>query len=324
MSEGTTGPEGIAPTPAPSGDSLPPLATERGIRARLSAAGLRPQHRLGQNFICHAGILTAVVESAELSGSDRVLEIGAGLGTLTVELAKRAGWVVAVELDRALLHLLPAELERQRADNASVVAGDILALSDQELQLPATGQPFKVVANLPYYLTSAMIERILDSWPAAQLAVLMLQEEVARRLVAAPATEAYGALSVFVQYHAEPELVRLIPPNAFWPRPAVRSAIVRLRRRTEPAVTDVKAGQLFAVVRAAFGQRRKQLRNSLGGPPLDLGREAIDAALFGARVDGSRRAEDLSLAEFAAIARHLPAGTGGDAGDPEVPQRTDQ
>ena len=308
------GPDHDVPGPAQNQGTLPPLATERGVRARLSAAGLRPQHKLGQNFLCHSGIMAALAEAAELTPEDRVLEIGAGLGGLTVELGRRARQVVAVEFDRDLLQLLPDELVRQDLRNVSIVAGDIINLSDADLILPASGMPFKVAANMPYYLTSPILERIHDQWPLASLTVLMIQEEVARRLVAPPGGEGYGVLSVLVQYYAEPELIRLVPPNAFWPRPEVRSAIVRLRRRAQPAVAGVSAADYFALVKTAFGQRRKQIRNSLGGPPLGLSRAQIDDMLNQTGIDGTRRAEDLTLAEFGELAIRAaggkPAATG--------------
>lgn len=290
-----------------------PLCSERGVKARLESAGLRPHHRLGQNFLCHPGILAAVVEAAELSPNDHVLEIGAGLGTLTVELARRAASVVTVELDRSLVGLLPGELARQGAANVKVVSGDILDLPEEALGLPASGEAFKVVANLPYYLTSPILERILAEWRQAQLAVVMVQEEVARRLVAGAGNRDYGALSVFVQYHTQPEILRIVPPSAFWPRPEVRSAVVRMRRHVSPPVTGVDEETFFRVVRAAFGQRRKQIRNSLGGPPLGLSREHIEEAIGRSGIDGSRRAETLSLDDFASLARAVstpaPAGT---------------
>ena len=299
---------------AGGGQDWGPLGTERGVRARLSAAGLRPQHKLGQNFLCHPGILAAMADTAELTLDDEVLEIGAGLGGLTVELARRAKRVVAVEFDRDLLALLPAEIDRQGLTNVRIVAGDIITVSDRELELPCSGRPFKVVANMPYYLTSPILERIHGQWPGASLTVLMVQEEVARRLIAPPGGEGYGVLSVLVQYYAQPELVRLIPPNAFWPRPEVRSAIVRLRRRERPAVTSVPAESFFAVVKTAFGQRRKQIRNSLGGPPLNLERALVDRMLVEAGIDGRRRAEDLTLAEFGALAEVAVAGAEGPDG----------
>ncbi len=278
------------------------MCSERGVKARLAGAGLRPRHRFGQNFLCHPGILDAVASAAELSPADAVLEIGAGLGALTVELARRAGRVVAVELDRDLVGLLEAEISALGAANVQVVSGDVLTLTDEELVLPGGGLPFKVAANLPYYLTSPILEKVLSGWRQAPLVVVMVQEEVARRLAAAPGSSEYGALSVFAQYHMQPEVLRVVPPGAFWPRPEVRSAVVRMRRHERPPVEGVAEETFFRVVRAAFGQRRKQIRNSLGGPPLGLSPEEIKAGLLRAGIDGTRRAETLSIADFAALA----------------------
>ena len=278
------------------------LCSQREVRRRLAAAGLRPRHGLGQNFLCHRGVLDAVVAAAELTPDDAVLEIGAGLGTLTVELAARAGEVVAVEFDRRLVPLLGEELARHRADNVRLVAGDIMTLDDDALDLPTRPGPFKVVANLPYYLTSPLIERVVDRWRGASLAVLMVQAEVARRLVAKPGGRDYGSSTVFVGYFAAAEVVRTVPASAFWPRPGVNSAVLRLRRHDRPVV-DADQAILGRVLRAAFGQRRKQLRNSLTAPPLGLSRAAVDSVLAAAGIEPRRRAEELDLAEFARLAR---------------------
>ena len=279
---------------------MPPLGSVAGVKARLAAAGLRPRHRLGQNFLCHPGILEAVVAAAELGSGDSVLEVGAGLGVLTAELTARAGRVVALEIDRDLCRVLSEHFGT--VANLKLVCADVLEASDGELELPAAGRPFKVVANIPYYLTSPLLERIVDRWRGCTLAVLMVQEEVARRLVAPPGGGDYGSLTVFVGYHAQVELFRQVPASAFWPQPKVGSAIIRLRRHSAPPV-EAAEEVLFGVVRAAFGQRRKQLRNSLGGPPLGLERAEAGEVLAITGLDGQRRAETLSLAEFAALAR---------------------
>lgn len=277
----------------------------RGIRARLRDAGLRPSRRRGQNFLCHPGILAAIIEASELSPSDVVLEVGPGLGVLTGELAARAGRVVAVELDRALCRLLGAAFAS--VPNVRLICADILEIGDAELSSALCGGgTFKVVANLPYYLTGPLLEKMLLAWPGMSMAVIMVQEEVARRMVATPGGDGYGSLTVLVNYHVRAELTRLVPAGAFWPRPDVRSAIVRLVRHGAPPA-GVDPGRLFRVVRAAFGQRRKQLRNSLTGPPLNLTPEGAMLLLTGAGIDGSRRAESVSLAEFAAMARLLPS-----------------
>lgn len=283
------------------GDDPGPLYSVRGVRERLEAAGLRPNHRLGQNFLCHGPIVEAVAAAAELDPGDAVLEVGAGLGVLTAELVKRVQRVVAVELDRSMCQLLATAPEVRGAE---LVCGDILSLDDRQLMLPAAGGPFKVVANIPYYLTTALLERILGAWRQCPLAVLMVQDEVARRLMAQPGNREYGLMTVFVQYHARIELVRTVPPSAFWPRPAVQSAVIRLTRHAAPPV-DADEETLLRLIAAAFGQRRKQIRNSLAGPPLNLGRAAIDGALAAAGVDGTQRAEQLSLVELARLARSL-------------------
>lgn len=280
-----------------------PLCSVRGVRARLSDAGLRPSRRRGQNFLCHPGILAAIVEAGELTSSDVVVEIGAGLGVLTAELAERAGQVVAVEVDRALCGLLEAMFPA--GTNVRLVCGDVLRIGAGEL-FPTGRTPFKVVANLPYYLTSPLLEKMLVEWPEMTSAVIMVQEEVARRIVALPGTGEYGSLTVLVGYHARAEIVRLVPASAFWPRPDVRSAVVRLARHSSPPV-QVEPERLFKVVRAAFGQRRKQLRNSLTGPPLGLAGSVVGDLLARAGIDGDRRAETMSLAEFAALAQLLPS-----------------
>ncbi len=269
----------------------------------MQAAGLRPSRRRGQNFLCHPGILAAVVEAADLHPSDVVLEIGAGLGALTVELAATGAAVVAVEIDRALCGLLEATLSAN--PNVHLVCGDILRLDRDEMGAVGPAGTFKVVANLPYCLTSPILERMLLEWTAMSMAVIMVQEEVARRMVAPPGGDGYGSLTVLVHYYARAELLRLVPASAFWPRPDVRSAIVRLTRHTCPPV-DVDPGRFFSVVRAAFGQRRKQLRNSLTGPPLGLSGSQARDLLGQAGIDGTRRAESMSLTEFAALAQLLP------------------
>jgi 16S rRNA (adenine1518-N6/adenine1519-N6)-dimethyltransferase len=283
-------------------DDPGPICSVRGVRARLQAHGLRPSHRRGQNFLCHPGILGAVVETARLEPSDIVLEVGAGLGVLTEQLASRAGTVVAVELDRALCGLLETSLAD--SPNVKLVCGDILRLTAAELA-PAVSSPFKVVANLPYYLTSPLLELMLLGWPTMSMAVIMVQEEVARRITAVAGGEGYGSLTVLVGYHAQAELVRLVPANAFWPRPEVRSAILRLVRHSTPPVA-AEPDRLFKVVRSAFGQRRKQLRNSLTGPPLGLESGEAEETLAAAGIDARRRAEDLSLEEFSVLAQFLP------------------
>ncbi len=273
--------------------------------ALLRAHGLGPRKSLGQHFLKDETYLRRIVEAADLSRADTVLEIGPGSGNLTRLLAEAAGRVIAVELDDNLIPLL----REMFADNPHVhiVHGDILLLSPSQLlsgpdQLETAPPSYKVVANLPYYITSAAIRHLLEGeWPPAVL-VLTVQREVAERIVAQPPE--MSLLAVSVQYYAEARIVTRIPPGAFVPPPKVSSAVVRLDRRPRPAV-NVAPKDFFRVVSAGFGQRRKQLRNSLAAG-LGLSHKAVETALRTAGIEPSRRAETLTLAEWGALCRMLP------------------
>lgn len=269
----------------------------------LREYGLHPRKRFGQNFLVDENVLTKIVEAADLSPEDVVLEVGPGLGTLTRALAAHAGRVVAVELDRDLLRVLETATVAD-LPNVRTVAGDILELPLEEL-LPADAPAYKVVANLPYYITSPVILKFLTSRrPWARL-VFMVQREVAERLNAGPGTKAYGSLTVTLHFFAEVTIAARVPRTAFFPPPEVDSAVVVLTPRPEPLPPGPERDAFFAVVRAAFGQRRKTLANALAGggfrPPV------IQAALSAAGVDGRRRGETLSLSEFVALAHCLAA-----------------
>lgn len=290
------------------------LTAPSQVRALLDRYGLRPNRRLGQNFLIDANILGKIVAAADLQPDDAVLEIGPGLGTLTRELAGRAGRVVAVELDRLLLPVLQETL--QGYDNVTLVHGDAVRMDWAALcpsEAVTAGRSdgnvsdgrrrWKVVANLPYYITGPVLARLLPSG-LFSLVVVMVQMEVARRMSAVPGSREYGAFSVMVQYYAEPELVARVPPAAFFPPPDVCSAVVRLKIRTRPPV-EADSRLFFTVVRAAFRHRRKSLRNALeSGLPARAAGEA-GFLLRKAGIDGSRRAETLSLAEFASLANAL-------------------
>ena len=281
----------------------------------LRRHGLRLKKGLGQNFLADPVHLDRIVAAAELTPDDVVLEIGPGVGTLTVRLARQAGRLVAVELDAALLPVLAETLAGQ--SNVTVVQGDILELIPSELvgkndqwstvndQLSTgrSGAPsagYKVVANLPYYITSAAIRHLLTADLPPALIVLTIQREVAQRIVAQPPD--MSLLAVSVQYYAEPKLIARIPAGAFYPPPKVDSAIIRLRRWPTPPVDAPSDDLFFQVARAGFGQRRKQLRNSLGSG-LGIGGDAAERLLTAAGVQATRRAETLTLNEWAAIAR---------------------
>jgi 16S rRNA (adenine1518-N6/adenine1519-N6)-dimethyltransferase len=263
------------------------------VRTLLRRYHLAPKASLGQNFLEDPHALDLVARAADLGPQDTVLEIGPGLGALTELLAARAGRVVAVEIDTRLLPALAEVLAP--FDNVQVVHGDILALDPAQLVQP----PYKAVANIPYYITSAILRHLLEARVAPDLLVLTVQAEVAARIVAEPG--AMSLLAVSVQFYGEATIVGHIKAGAFYPPPEVDSAVVRvdLRRRPALGVTDV--GAFFCVVKAGFGQKRKQLKNTLAA---GLARPAAEvaAALTRAGVDPTRRAETLSLAEWAQVA----------------------
>lgn len=288
---------------------LPPraaaLCSPRAVAEVLRSHGLRPNRRLGQHFLVDRRALASIVSAAELAPGDGVLEIGAGLGTLTLALAARAGRVVSVEIAR---ELAPALAETLRdAGNVRLVLGDALRLDLGRLLAEEGSVPrWKAVANLPYYVTAPLLARLLAL--PLELMVLTVQKEVAERLAASPGGKEYGALTLFVRYRAEAEVVLTVPPRAFFPPPQVESAVVRLCRRPAPPVASPPEA-LFAVVRAAFAHRRKTLANALAGaldPPADRAR--VEEALAAAGIPAARRPETLSLEEYASVADALVAG----------------
>lgn len=262
---------------------------------------------LGQNLLIDSTHLARIAGAAELETTDTVLEIGPGLGALTYHLAERAGRVIAVELDQRLIPILRAEFAGH--PHVSFVHGDILELGSAELTRllrpdqpgPAsTAEPYKVVGNLPYYITSAVLRHVLESLPPPTLAVLLVQEEVARRMVAR--SGAMSLLAVSVQFYARPRALHKIPAGAFLPRPKVDSRVVRLDVRAQPAVPDVEPARYFQIVRAGFSQRRKQLRNSLSAG-LSCTKEQADYWLASSGIEPRRRAETLSLQEWGLLTR---------------------
>ena len=276
-------------------ESLPALLKRHGLWARKS---------LGQHFLLDNAALDKIVAAAELTPDDTVVEIGPGPGPLTRKLADAAGRVIAVELDGRMVDLLRAEVTPGRA--VEVVQGDILQTDLRDLVTSRGATRYKVVANLPYYITSAVLRHILEASLPPTRVVVLVQREVAERIVARPPD--MSLLAVSVQLFGAPRIVARVPAGAFYPPPKVDSAIVRLDVYPQPAegVTDV-AG-FFAVTRAGFGQKRKQLRNSLSQ---GLRRPAadIDAALRAAGIDPTRRAETLTLADWSRLQQTLASGT---------------
>lgn len=261
----------------------------------LKAFGLRMSKKLGQNFLIDARIVQGIVDAAEVKPGDRVLEIGPGIGTLTQGLAEAGADVTAVELDKKLPAVLKETLKAY--DNVRIVPGDILKVNIPEIMGEA---PFKVAANLPYYITTPILMALLERHLPITHMVTMVQKEVAERMTAKPGSRIYGALSVAVQYYTEPEIVLDVPPRSFIPAPEVMSVVVSCRVRKEPAVAVRDEKLFFRVVKAAFGQRRKTLMNALKGGGFQ--KETVRDALEQSGIDPTRRGETLTLEEFGRLA----------------------
>ena len=277
--------------------SIPVIADPKVTRHILSAFHLRASKRLGQNFLVDAGVVRAIVDAADLSPADTVLEIGPGIGTLTQGLAESGAHVVAVELDKKLPAVLAETLKGY--DNVTVVPGDILKLDILRILNLGAGERFKVVANLPYYITTPILMALLEQHLPIERMVTMVQKEVAVRMTARPGSKDYGALSVAVQYHTDARIVMDVPPRAFMPAPEVTSAVIACRVRETPTVHPSDEKLFFRLVRAAFGQRRKTLLNALTGAGLT--KELCRAGLTAAGIAESLRGEQLSLADFARL-----------------------
>ena len=296
------------------------LTSPTRLRPLLERHGLWLRKRFGQHFLCDANILKKIVAAAEIEPGAAVLEIGAGIGTLTVALAEAGARVVAVEVDHRLLPLLRENLAG--FDNVEVVHADILKINPAKLAAcraglprPAAGgrrraramgartHPRKVVANLPYSITAPVLLNLLRQRPRPQLMVLMVQKEVADRLLSPPGAREYGSLAVLVQATMEVERVAAVSRTCFFPAPKVESAIIRLRPRKK-ALVPLRLTAIFEqVLRASFGQRRKTLLNALSGSALGLSRAGAAATLGAAGIQPHLRAESLSIPEFVALAR---------------------
>ena len=259
------------------------------------------QKKFGQNFLIDTTVLDRIISSAEITKEDCVLEIGPGIGTMTQYLAERAGSVVAVEIDKALIPILEETL--QDYDNVTVINDDILKVDINRLvEEKNGGRPIKVVANLPYYITTPIIMGLFESRVPLKSITIMVQKEVADRMQVGPGTKDYGALSLAVQYYAKPEIVANVPPNCFIPRPNVGSAVIRLTRHETPRVQVKDEAFLFALIRASFNQRRKTLVNGLGNAAeLKLGKEKVAQALAQMGLSATIRGEALTLEQFAQL-----------------------
>lgn len=256
---------------------------------------IKMSKKLGQNFLIKRGIVDEIVHAAELTVGEPVLEVGPGIGTLTQGLAQSGADVTAIELDRRLLEVLDTTLASY--DNVRIIHGDVLKLDVPTIM---NHKPFKVVANLPYYITTPIIMSLLESKLPIERLVVMVQKEVALRMVAKPGTKDYGALSVAVQYYTEPDIVLDVPPKSFLPAPAVTSSVIRCILRNKPPVDVIDEKLFFRVVKAGFAQRRKTFSNTM--KTTGLTRDRIEELLAKANIDGQRRGETFTLQEFADVA----------------------
>lgn len=263
------------------------------------------QKKFGQNFLIDTHVLDKIINAAEITKEDFVLEIGPGIGTMTQYLACAAREVYAVEIDKALIPILEDTL--QDYDNVTVLNEDILKVDIRKLaEEHNQGKPIKVVANLPYYITTPIIMGLFEEHVPIESITVMVQKEVADRMQVGPGTKDYGALSLAVQYYAEPYIVANVPPNCFMPRPKVGSAVIRLTRHKEAPVKTVDEKLMFRLIRASFNQRRKTLVNSLkNSPELSFSKEEIQADIAACGFSEGVRGEALTLADFAALTNEL-------------------
>lgn len=270
-------------------------------RTLLKAWNLKPKKQLGQNFLLNEALAETIVKWADLTDRDHVLEIGSGLGAITIPAARRAARLVAVEKDAQLLDLLRTELAVQQLTNVQLIHQDILTLDIQAVF--GHGQPRGVViGNLPYNLSSQVIVQLIGARACLQRALLMLQKEMAQRLIAPPGTKAYGRLSVMLQYCAEVAVVAEAPARMFYPRPKVDSQVIQVRFRERIDFPAADERLLSRVVKAGFSQRRKTLRNALAGNILQADHARVETWLARVGIDSRRRAETLTIEEFVRLA----------------------
>ena len=263
------------------------------------------QKKFGQNFLIDGHVLEKIINAAGVGKEDMVLEIGPGIGTMTQYLAENAGKVVAVEIDKNLIPILQETLsgyENVTVINEDILKVDIKALAEEYNQ----GRPIKVVANLPYYITTPIIMGLFESGVPIDNITVMVQKEVADRMQSGPGTKDYGALSLAVQYYAEPYIVANVPPNCFIPRPNVGSAVIRLTRHEEPPVKVTDPALMFDLIRASFNQRRKTLQNGLNNAQnLNFTKEQIGSAIERMGLPATVRGEALTLEQFAGLANYF-------------------
>ena len=266
------------------------------------------QKKFGQNFLIDTHVLDKIIAAAGITKDDMVLEIGPGIGTMTQYLCENAGKVIAVEIDRTLVPILEndtlSEYDNFRIINEDVLKLDLKKLIDEE----NGGRPIKVAANLPYYITTPIVMKLLEERLPIDNITVMVQKEVAERMQAGPGSKDYGALSLAVQYYADAYIAANVPPNCFMPRPNVGSAVIRLTLHKEPPVKVKDERLMFALIRASFNQRRKTLQNGINNSPeLDFSKEAVSAALKEMGLSETVRGESLTLEQFAELSDLLGA-----------------
>lgn len=274
--------------------------------AVLNRYGFTFQKKYGQNFLIDSSMLEKIIREAGITKEDTVLEIGPGIGTMTQYLCEEAKKVIAVEIDKNLIPIL-TEDTLAAYDNVKIINEDILKLDINRLvEEENNGKPIKVVANLPYYITTPIIMGLFESHVPIESITIMVQKEVADRMQVGPGTKDYGALSLAVQYYAKPEIVAVVPPECFIPRPNVSSAVIRLTRHQAPPVAVDNEKQMFALIRAAFNQRRKTLTNSINNSPdLNFSKESVEKALEQMELSPTVRGEALTLEQFARLSNLL-------------------
>lgn len=259
---------------------------------------------LGQNFLINEYIVNDIVDGAEISEDDCILEIGPGIGVMTYELATRAEKVVAIEIDKFLLPVLDDTLGE--FDNVKIINGDVLKVNlEKIISEEFNGKTPKVVANLPYYITTPIVMMLLEDELNVSDIVVMVQKEVADRMMAAPNSKTYGALSVAVQFYSEPSIVTEVPRTSFMPQPNVDSTVIRLKVRKRENLNLISKKVFFNTVKDAFGKRRKTLLNALSSGILDASKEDLKIAFEKSNIDGIRRGETLSIEEFALLANAI-------------------
>lgn len=281
------------------------LAAPAATLEVINKYGFHFQKKYGQNFLIDANILEKIIEAAEITREDGVIEIGPGIGTMTQYLAEHAKWVAAVEIDKNLIPILNETLSEYK--NVMVLNEDILKLDIGRLvQEKNSGRPVKIVANLPYYITTPIIMGLFESQVPLSSITIMVQKEVADRIQVGPGTKDYGALSLAVQYYAKPEIVAKVPPNCFIPRPNVGSAVIRLTKHEASPVEVKDEKKMFALIRASFNQRRKTLINGLcNAAELQLSKEQVARALEEMKLPPAVRGETLTLEQFAELSNLL-------------------